>query len=434
MTRRSSTRQRGRPGFRRGAATAAVLALSSGLLAACSGDSGGKPELVWYINPDSGGQAAIAEKCSTDEYTITTQVLPQAADQQRIQLARRLAAKDPTIDLMSLDPPFTAEFADAGFLADVPQDAVSQLEDQGTFKGAMDAATWEDKLVVFPFWSNTQVLWYRKSFVDTTDLDMSQPVTWDQIITTASENGKKVAVQANKYEGYVVWINALIAGAGGQLLENPEKGVDADLTVDSEAGDKAAAVIQELASSEAAPADLSVSNEGTAGSTFGSDQGSFMVNWTYIWHNYDETAPDVAKDIGYARYPQTVEGEESRPPYGGIGLGVSEFSDHKDLALEAAACLVTPEMQGINADMTGNMPASTAGYDYPALKESYPEDLLQLFQESVDAAAPRTVTPYWSDISSSIQNSWHPASSVDSDTPAQSQNFITDILEGRRLL
>ena len=67
-----------------------------------------------------------------------------------------------------------------------------------------------------------------------------------------------------------------------------------------------------------------------------------------------------------------------------------------------------PENQGINAEMTGNMPASTAGYDYPALAELYPEDLLKLFQESVDAAAPRSVTPYWSDISSSLQNTWHP--------------------------
>jgi multiple sugar transport system substrate-binding protein len=433
MAARSSTRQRGRPRSRRIAGSVASLALASSLLAACSGD-GGTPELTWYINPDAGGQAAVAEKCSTDEYTIDTQVLPQDSSQQRIQLSRRLAAEDPEIDLMSLDPPFTAEFADAGFLADVPQEARAQLEEQGTFQGAMDAATWEDKLVVFPFWSNTQVLWYRKSFVEKAGIDMSQPVTWDQIIDAAVDNGGQIGVQANKYEGYSVWINALIEGAGGQLVENAEQGVDLDLTIDSEQGAEAAKIIEKLASSEAAPADLSVSNEGTAGSTFGGDNGSFLVNWTYIFHNYDETDPDVAKDIGYTRYPQTVEGEESRPPYGGIGIGVSEFSDDKELALEAAACLVEPDNQGINAEMTGNMPASTAGYEYPALAEIYPEDLLQLFQDSVDAAAPRSVTPYWSDISSSLQNTWHPPASVNQDTPPESQDFTQQILEGGRLL
>jgi multiple sugar transport system substrate-binding protein len=411
----------------------AALALASSLLAACGGDSG-TPELVWYINPDSGGQDAVAEKCSTDDYTISTQVLPQDAGQQRIQLARRLAAKDPEIDLMSLDPPFTAEFADAGFLAEVPQDAREQLEQQGTFQGALDAATWNDKLVVFPFWSNTQVLWYRKSFVEKAGIDMSQPVTWDQIIDAASENGGKIGVQANKYEGYVVWINALVEGAGGTILENPEEGVDATITLGDEAGQQAAGIIEKLATSEAAPADLSVSNEGTAGSTFGSDQGSFLVNWTYIFKNYDETAPDVAEDIGYTRYPQTVEGEESRPPYGGIGIGVSAYSDDQELALEAAQCLVDPESQGINADLTGNMPASTEGYEYEALQETFPADLLELFQTSVDAAAPRTVTPYWSDVSGSIQNIWHPPRSVDDETPERSTTFIEDVLKGGDLL
>lgn len=420
------------PRTRRAPALAA-LALTSGLLAACGGSDDGTT-LTWYINPDSGGQAAIAEKCSTGDYTIETQVLPQDASQQRIQLSRRLAAQDPEIDLMSLDPPFTAEFANAGYLAEVPQDAIQQLKEQGTFQGAMDAATWDDKLVVYPFWSNTQVLWYRKSFVDKTDLDMSQPVTWDQIIDAAADNGGKIGVQANKYEGYVVWVNALIEGAGGHILEDADKGVDADLTISGEAGKKAAAIIEKLANSKAAPADLSVSNEGTAGSTFGSDAGSFLVNWTYIFHNYDDSAPEVAKDIGYARYPQTVEGEESRPPYGGIGLGVSAHSDNKEEALEAAACLVSPENQGINAEMTGNMPASTDGYDYPALQKAYPADLLELFKESVDAAAPRTVTPYWADISSSIQSTWHPPTGVDQDTPGSSATFMEEILKGDRLL
>jgi multiple sugar transport system substrate-binding protein len=400
---------------------------------ACSSSSDGKATLVWYINPDSGGQDKVAENCSTDEYTLTTQVLPQDAGQQRIQLARRLAAGDPEIDLMSLDPPYTAEFANAGFLAKIPEDMQATLKEQ-SFDGAAAAATWEDELVAFPFWSNTQVLWYRKSFVEKAGIDMSQPVTWDQIIDAAADNGGEIGVQANKYEGYSVWINALVAGAGGSIVEDAEKGADATVSIDSDAGKVAAGIIEKLASSDAAPSDLSVSNEGTAGATFGSDAGSFLVNWTYIWHNYDDSAPDVAEDIGYAPYPASVEGEEARPPYGGIGIGVSEASDNRDFALEAAQCVVSPENQGVNAEITGNMPASPAGYDYPALADIYPADLLQLFQDSVNAAAPRSVTPYWSDISSSLQSTWHPPSAVTDDTPAESRQFVEEIIDGGKLL
>jgi multiple sugar transport system substrate-binding protein len=417
---------------RRVAGSLVALATAAGVLTACGGSSG-KTTLVWYINPDSGGQAAIAKTCSTDQYTISTQVLPQDANQQRVQLARRLEAHDTGIDLMSIDPPYTAELANAGLLAPIPEAEQATLKDQ-SFKGATDAATWNNQLVVYPFWSNTQVLWYRKSFVQKAGLDMSKPVTWDQIITAASDNGGTVAVQANKYEGYVVWINALIAGAGGTLVQDASKGVDADITINSPAGEDAAKVIEDLSHSKAAPPDLSVAQEGQAGSAFGAANGAFMVNWTYIWHNYDATQPDVAKDIGYAPYPETVAGQPSRPPYGGIGIGVSSHSNHIDQANEAAACLVKPEQQATNGAMTGNMPASPAGYQNQQIQKLFPADLIKLFEDSVDSAAPRTVTPYWSDISGAIQSTWHPPVSVNSSTPQKSATFIQDVLTGKKLL
>src|SRR5688500_11615802 len=243
------------------------------------------------------------------------------------------------------------------------------------FDSAAQAATWEDQIVVAPFWSNTQVLWYRKSFVEKAGLDMGQPVTWDQIIQAASENGGSVAVQANRYEGYTVWINALIAGAGGEIATETEQGADASIDIASEAGQDAAQVITELVDSEAAPADLSGSNEGTAAATFAGDTGAFMVNWTFILNGagYSE---EIVNDLGWTRYPATVEGEESRPPYGGIGLGVSEFSDEKEFSVQALECLTSPENQATNAELTGNMPSSEAGYDQPNVQELFPADLI----------------------------------------------------------
>ena len=45
-------------------ATAGALMIASGVLAACSSDDGGENDLVWYINPDAGGQDEIAANCS----------------------------------------------------------------------------------------------------------------------------------------------------------------------------------------------------------------------------------------------------------------------------------------------------------------------------------------------------------------------------------
>lgn len=424
----------------RSLAVACALALSATLLTACGGSSG-KPELVWYINPDppppSGfqgpfGQAGIAARCSTPQYTITTQDLPGDATQQRVQLIRRLAAKDTGIDLMSLDPVYTGEFSNAGFLAPLPDDLTSSLKAQ-TLGGALAAATWNNQLVVAPLWANTQLLWYRKSFAQKAGLDMSRPVTWDQIITAAADNGGTVGVQANKYEGYAVWINALIEGAGGHILTDAAAGDKANITVDTPAGTDAAKVIQDLASSKAAEPDLSVSNEGTVLGPFATPQGAFQVNWTFIYANYRADHATFG-DLGWAQYPETVAGTPSRPPLGGINIGINKASKHIADDEAATKCITSAENQIQYAVETGNMPAATSAYTSADLLKAYPATLLKAFSDSIAAAGPRPVSPYWSDISSAIQSTWHSPTTVNSGTPAKSQTFIKQVLEQKKLL
>src|SRR3954470_22489077 len=136
-----------RPRYRRGTArtgAAVVLALGATLLAGCGADEG-PPTLTWYINPDAGGQAAIAEKCTQaagGEYRIETSLLPNDAASQREQLARRLAAGDSSLDIMSLDPPFVPELAAPGFLAPVPA-ATAQRTTQNVVEGALTGARWK---------------------------------------------------------------------------------------------------------------------------------------------------------------------------------------------------------------------------------------------------------------------------------------------------
>jgi multiple sugar transport system substrate-binding protein len=318
--------------------------MSAALLAACGG-GGGKPVLTWYINPDPvsptlAGQALLAKQCSTNQYTIQTQELPTDATSQRTQLAYRLAAKDSSIDLMSIDPAFTAEFAAAGFLAPIPS-AYAKAFSSGKLSGILQTATYGGKLIADPLWANTQVLWFRKSFAQKAGLNMTKPVTWNQIIDAASSNGGTVGVQANLYEGYSVWINALVAGAGGTIVADTSKGVNAKIEVNSAAGRAAAAVISKLAKSKPAEPDLSVSNEGTVLTPFDTAQGAFQVNWTFVYPTTKGASATAFKDLGWARYPETIAGKPSRPPVGGINLGIGAYSTHVDLALQAAKCITS---------------------------------------------------------------------------------------------
>ena len=427
----------------RGVAAAGVAVLAASLLAGCSGDSG-KPTLNWYVNPDGVETlTALAEQCSTDDYDIEIQLLPSGATDQRTQLARRLAAKDSSTDLMSLDPVFVAEFANAKWLEKLPEDVAAEATGEDVLEGAAETVKWDDAVYAFPQWANTQVLWYRKSLAEAAGLDMSKPVTWSQVIDAAAENGGTVGVQANKYEAYVVWINALVQGAGGDIISNNEAGKDASVDIDSEAGRAAAEVIQKLADSKAAQPDLTTSNEGTSlGLMFPEEgAGEFMTNWTFVYKNYESLiepgtiTQEQFDDLGWARYPATVEGEDSKPPIGGIDIGVGAYSKHTDYALEAAACVTTTEAQVALAVDSGLMPARNSAYDDAKLKEAYPADLLELFSQSVDEGGPRPKSSYYATISAALQSVWHSPKSVDPDsTPKESAKFLKDVLEGKALL
>jgi multiple sugar transport system substrate-binding protein len=430
---------------RRGIAVFGALALAFAVVASgCGGDdAGGVPTLTWYINPDNGGQATLAKKCgeaSGGAYKIETAILPNEADQQREQLVRRLAADDPSIDLMSLDPPFVAEFANAGYLLPItnPTD-VSELTD-GVLAAPLKAAYWDGQLVAPPFWANTQLLWYRKSVAQAAGVDpTAADFTWDAMIKAAVSDGKKIGVQGRRYEGYMVWINALIASGGGQIIENAELGADATPTVSSPAGDVAAQIVGELARSSAAPADMSTAGEEESRSLFQGDAGSFMVNWPYVYAAAEDAvkkgalAQSVVDDIGWARYPQAEAGKPSAPPLGGIDLAIGKFSHHPDQALEAVKCITSLQSNIEYMIQSGNPAARGAAFDDPGVRAKFP--MADLIRESINEAGPRPITPYYGDVSVSVQRTWHPSEGVKApQTPKETDSYMKDVLQGKRLL
>ena len=423
------------------------LAIAAGFalvlpLAACTSESGGTV-LTWYTNPDAGGQDEIAKRCTEaagGAYTIETSVLPRDAASQREQLARRLAAQDESIDIMSLDPPFIPELAEPGFLAPIPDD-VAQKVTQDVVQGAIDGSTWKDKLVAIPFWANTQLLWYRKSVAEAAGLDPEKkPVTWEQVMEAAKTQDKYLAVQGTKAESLTVWINALVESAGGHILENPEAPADElKLGLESEAGKKAAEIVGTIGRDNLGGPGLPTADENASMTLFQGDRGSFMVNWPFVWSATNAAVEDgtldqsVLDDVGWAIYPQVDEGTDARPPYGGISLGVGAYSEHVDEAFEAATCIVKPENQAYYFASNGNPPAATTAYDDPEVLKAFP--MADVIRESLENAAPRPQTPYYNEVSIGLQETWHPPLEVDPETtPQESTEYITAVLRGEALL
>jgi multiple sugar transport system substrate-binding protein len=423
-----------------GAAAAAVLAST---LAACGGGDGGGsvPVLNWYINPDSGGQAEIAQRCSdasNGAYTIETSQLPRQSASQREQLVRRLAANDTSIDLMSLDPPYIPEFAQAGFLAPVPQDLAARVT-EGVVQSSIDSATWNDELVAVPFWANTQLLWYRKSVAEAAGLDMSQPVTWDQIVQAAQDQQKLVSAQGIRAESLTVWLNALIESAGGSIIEknstNPE---EIQLGLTTPAANRAVEVMGAVANSGVVGPAFSTASEDTSATEFESADGGFMVNWPFVYSRALSAVeagtldPSVPEDYGWALYPRVDADQPSAPPFGGIDVGVSAVSRNVELAYQATECITSDENQAYYMTTNGNPASSAAVYDDPEVLEVFP--MAPTILDSLEAAANRPQTPYYSEVSGAIQREYHPPSSVTPETGERAQALIEAVLSGDQLL
>ena len=340
---------------------------------------------------------------------------------------------------MSIDPPYIPEFAAAGFLWDIPDDEEQQLV-EGVVQGSVDSSSYDDEVVTLPFHINTQLLWYRKSVAEEAGLDTSQPITWQQLIEAAEQTGTSIGVQANRYEGYTVWINALVESAGGEVLENPTAPpADLEVGLDSEAGAQAATVINEIASRGLGGPAMSTADEEAARILFQGDNGGFLVNWPYVWPTWQGEVEaktldqSVVDDFGWTLYPRISSEQPSAPPVGGINLGIGAFSEDPELAYEAAKCITSEEQQSFYFVDNGSPAALESVYDDKAVQEAYP--MADVLLASMDQAATRPQTPYYPEVTFTLQNTWHPPADVDPDqTPQEATDLLLGVLRGEELL
>ncbi len=410
-----------------GALTAGLAALA---LAACgsSDEAGTGPVALqfWAYNEPSGAFRTAAEKCTADsggKYRISFQPLANDADTQRQSLVRRLAAKDSSIDIMSMDVVWTSEFAEAGWVAPFPAELAKQVKSE-SLAGPYDTGTYQDKLYAVPANSNTQLLWYRKSMVKG-----DPPKTWDELISAAEKLPKagRIEIQGAAYEGMTVWFNALVASAGGQILKSPQQvGLD-------QGGEKAADIIARLADSKAADPSLSSQKEDQNRIAFESGSAAFQVNYPFIYPSGAAVGKDFQKDIGWAPYPAVEAGKPVKAPIGGFNFGVGAYSKHSKEAFDAAICLRNEENQKVAAADGGLPPTIAKVYDDKKFQKDYP--FADLIRKQIESGGVRPETPAYADVSLAIATTLSPPGRVKGAAAVKElKQRITDALTSKGLL
>jgi multiple sugar transport system substrate-binding protein len=414
------------------AAGLATVALAGSGLAACgtSSASTGPVTLNFYFYPDSSPatQTGInnCNKQSHGKYTISYQKLPEASDGQRQQMVRRLAAHDPTMDILGLDVTWEAEFAQAGFIEPWTGQYKAEAEN-GTLGPALDTALWKGQLYAVPDNSNTQLLWYRSDLVKT------PPTTWAQMIADAEQLAKEgkphyIEIQGAQYEGVTVWFNTMVASAGGSIL-NP----DATKVTLGAPAVKALSVMKQLASSPAADPSLDVQMENPNRLAMEAGTAAFELNYPFVYPGMKTDNPKLFKDFKWALYPEVTPGVPAKVTIGGTDLAVSAYSRHKALAFQAALCLRDKQNQIINANVGGVPPTLTSLYNDPALFADYPfhADILQ----ALEHASVRPKSPVYQVVSIDISHLVSPPGGINPAATEKSMvSQLNDALQSKGLV
>jgi multiple sugar transport system substrate-binding protein len=446
------------PARRLGAAALAACATASVVVACGSGGSGLVISLYTPAS-DAATYAAIAKRCNEQlagRFTIRQISLPKGADDQRLQLARRLTGNDKTLDVMGLDVVWTAEFAEAGWALPLTDDPAGDAESDATsdtLPGPLATAKWQDRLYAAPITTNTQLLWYRADLMD------EPPTTWDGMIAEAAQlhaEGKPswIALQAKQYEGLVVWFNTLLESAGGQVLSNDAKTVTLTDTEEHRAATvKALQIMKDVATAPGADPSITRTDEGTARLALEQGKAALEVNWPFVLPSMLENAvkggvpflplnndPDLAGSIndvgsfvpsdeqftaayqaskgvfGFAPYPTVEAGQTAKVTLGGLNLAVAKTTRHKAEAFEAIRCLRNRENQRY-VSIEGGLPAvRTSLYDDPQFQAKYPQ--YDIIREQLTDAALRPVTPVYQAVSTRISATLSPITAIDPEKTA----------------
>lgn len=392
------------------------------MLAACgSAGAGSASDVVlhWYTGPDRADVKALAATCTQQaagEYAIEVESLPDDQDQRRAILLQRLLGDDTSMDLISLDDAFTAEFADAQVLAPVPDELAEKTVEED-LPTAVDAARYRGHLVAVPWWLDPVLLWYRPSAAERAGFSMDDTLTWDKLFEAAERINVEVPIDDARGEGIAPLLNALIAQGGGDLIRGTDR--DAQVGVDGPEGTQAARVLRAYHRKG-----LGEGPTDEAAAQFATPSGGFMI--APVSAVSDSALASIAGDIDWAPLP--VIGDTDIAPVSGYHLAVPLYAPHSRESFKAIECLTSPQVLADMMTSSGHSAANPSAYEKAG--EDYP--WADVTRKAVDTGVAAPASPYWHLVDAAIGETWLPISDVGTSTPHASQQRIEELLAGDR--
>lgn len=336
----------------------------------------------------------IIEKWNAEhpDEEVTLSELAGEADAQRETLVQSLQAGNSDYDVMALDVVWTADFAANQWLAPLTGDL--EVDTSDLLQSTVDSATYNGTLYALPQNTNGQLL-YRN-----TEIIPEAPTNWAELEASCADiEGDCLTLQLKQYEGLTVNTVGFMEGWGGSVLDDA-----GEVTVDS---DEAKAGLQALVDAYDNGTIASASTSATEEETnlaFVGGETAYAINWPYMFTNAEGETSEVAGN--FEVQPLVGQDGVGVSTLGGYNNGININSENKLTALDFIQFIINEENQTSFAEASFP-PVLASIYEDEALVEQFP--YLPALKESLENAAPRPVSPFYTAISKAIQDNAYAA-------------------------
>ncbi|MBN1621413.1 MAG: ABC transporter substrate-binding protein [Endomicrobiales bacterium] len=389
-------------------------------IVSCSKKDPSKVTITWAVGKDAtGAQNKLVDAFLAQNRNINVRVIemPGSASSQRDSYVTYLAAKDPFIDVYSIDIIWPAEFAASGWILEL--DKLFSAKEQDKFlPGPIEGCKYKGKIYAVPWFTDAGMLYYRKDLLEKAKL--APPETWTELIKQAGMCQRKYKIngfvfQAQQYEGLVCNFLEYLWSYGGEVLDSNNKP-----QLNTPPAKQALKTLYDIIHTyKITPEGVLTYQEEESRQVFTSGQAAFLRNWPYAWAlGQDETVSKVTGLIGIAPLPGKTKGQGASC-LGGWNLAISRFSKHPKEAWKFVEFMTSPEVQMIYAVKGGRLPTRKSIYQDKDILDFAPHyrDFYKVFVN----ARPRPRTPLYSQISDILQIELHKA--------LTNQQSIDDALE-----
>src|SRR5215217_1473779 len=370
----------------------------------CGGGGASSGKLVFSFFPDGSGAIQKLIDKFNEQNKGTFQVTYQSINLDTRGYFDRLKTEFQTgggeTDVFGGDVPWTAEFAENGWIVDVSS-RFSEGERRKFVNGQIQSLIYESKIWGKPWYADVGLLYWRKDLLERSGFS-KPPKTWDEL----KEMAEQVVQDSGTRYGFVFQgannetgvCNGLeyIWTHGGEVLDGDK------VIIDSPESVAGLTTEQSMISEGVSPQAVASYTVWEADVAFLNGDAVFCREWPYMYAAVGD--PQMSKikldQVGVSALPVGEGRSQTASCLGGWNMLISASSEMQDEAWEFVQFMTSEESQKIQTLSASTLPTLNALYEDREIRKEVP--VITLGKEALRNARPRPISPYYSQMSRSM--------------------------------